>query len=81
MGVYNLKVARHYKEADKLMQTLATDKLRITAYVDDKLKVKLDALCAIRNRSISNLVETLLREAVRLAEESGELAKDSGELP
>jgi hypothetical protein len=53
---------------------MPTDKAKISAYVPPLLKADVDRLCEVRNRSISNLVETLLREEVAKAKQSGELA-------
>ena len=56
---------------------MPTDKAKVSAYVEQDLKKKVDRLCEIRNRSISNLVETLLRDEIAKAEESGELEAEA----
>ena len=53
---------------------LATDKARLIAYCDPTVKAKLETLADLRFRSLSNLVESILAEAVRQAEEDGELS-------
>lgn len=57
------------------MDAVATDKAKVTAYIEADLRAEIDELCRLRNRSISNLVETLLREAIKQAKDSGELPK------
>jgi predicted transcriptional regulator len=52
---------------------VATDKIKVTAYVEPDVKEQLDRLCKARNRSASNLIETLIREAAKAAEEAGEI--------
>lgn len=53
--------------------SVATDKARIVAYCDPAIKTKLERLADLKVRSLSNLVELLLMEAVADAEASGEL--------
>lgn len=55
--------------------SVATDKARIVTYCDPDIKVKLEQLAALKIRSLSNLVELLLMQAVADAEESGELSQ------
>lgn len=52
---------------------VATDKSRLVAYCDPALKRKLEQLAGVRFRSLSNLVESVLAEAIAEAERSGEL--------
>jgi hypothetical protein len=54
-------------------KTVATDKGRIVTYCEPTIKAKLEVLADLRFRSLSNLVESILAEAVAEAEESGEL--------
>jgi hypothetical protein len=50
-----------------------TDKARVAAYIDWELKEKLEALAALEDRSVSNFVERLIKEAVSEAEREGKL--------
>lgn len=52
---------------------MSTNKAKVFAYIDPELKVKLERLAERRNRSISNLLETLVREAVEYAEKASEI--------
>lgn len=53
--------------------TVATDKVRVSTYIEDELKPKLEMLAKVRKRSVSNLIEVLCQEAVDRAEKEGEL--------
>ena len=53
--------------------TVATDKSRLIAYCDPTIRAKLETLADLRFRSLSNLIESILAEAIAKAEESGEL--------
>ncbi|MBD2316704.1 ribbon-helix-helix domain-containing protein [Phormidium tenue] len=53
--------------------TVATDKVRVSTYIEDGLKPKLELLAKVRKRSVSNLIEVLCQEAVDKAEKEGEL--------
>jgi hypothetical protein len=53
--------------------TLATDKKKISAYLDDNLKADADRLAKLEKRSLSNLIEVLLQEAVDKAKHEGRL--------
>jgi hypothetical protein len=55
--------------------SVPTDKAKVFGYIEPELKKKLERLADRRNRSISNMIETLIREEVEKAEESGELPK------
>ena len=52
---------------------VATDKARLIAYCEPTIKAKLEILADLRFRSLSNLVESILAEAVAKAEATGEL--------
>ncbi|NEZ64412.1 hypothetical protein D0962_16715 [Leptolyngbyaceae cyanobacterium CCMR0082] len=60
-----------YKVSTKI--SVATDKARLVAYCDHATKKKLERLAALRFRSLSNLVESVLAAEIARAEESGEL--------
>ena len=53
--------------------TVATDKRKISAYLEDSLKGKAERLAQLEKRSLSNLVEVLLQQAVDKAELEGRL--------
>lgn len=53
--------------------TVTTDKKRISLYVEERLKVELEALAKSRRRSLSNLIEVLCEEAVDKARQEGEI--------
>lgn len=57
-------------------EDVATDKAKLFAYVDPALKEKIERLAAVRLRSVSNLVESVMADEVREAEQSGELPKE-----
>lgn len=54
---------------------MATNKPRVVVYLDNDLKVALEELAIKRNRSISNLLQTLAKEEIRQAQASGELTE------
>lgn len=49
------------------------DKKRISLYVEERLKIELEALAKSRRRSLSNLIEVLCEEAVEKAKQEGEI--------
>ena len=53
--------------------TLATDKKKISVYIDEELKLKAEKLAKLEKRSLSNLLEVLLQQAVDKAEEDKRL--------
>jgi predicted transcriptional regulator len=53
--------------------TVATDKKKLSFYLEEELRKDVERLARKRSRSISNLVEVLLRREVERAKESGEL--------
>lgn len=53
--------------------TVTTDKKRISLYVEEELKIALEALAKTRKRSLSNLIEVLCQEAVDKAKQGGEI--------
>jgi hypothetical protein len=60
-------------------KTVATDKGRIVTYCEPTIKAKLEVLADLRFRSLSNLVESILAEAVAAAEAAGELEAVKGD--
>ena len=55
--------------------TVGTNKSKIFSYIDPELKQELELLAAIRNRSVSNLMETMARQEVDRAKASGEMPR------
>lgn len=53
--------------------TVTTDKKRISLYVEEDLKIELEALAKTRKRSLSNLIEVLCQEAIDRAKQQGEI--------
>lgn len=53
--------------------TVTTDKKRISLYVEERLKIELEALAKSRRRSLSNLIEVLCEEVVEKAKQDGEI--------
>ena len=53
---------------------VATAKAKVLAYMEPEVREDLERLAAQRNRSMSNLIETLVIDEIRRAIESGELA-------
>ena len=56
---------------------VATDRKKVSAYLSEGLKDKADRLAKLKKRSLSNLIEVLLEEAVEEAEANGELSRRS----
>ncbi len=52
---------------------VATDKRKVSAYLDEEVKEKAERLAKLESRSLSSLIEILLKEAIRKAEEEGKL--------
>lgn len=52
---------------------VATDKKKISAYLSDSLKEKAEKLAQLEKRSLSNLIEVVLQQAVDKAEVEGRL--------
>lgn len=49
---------------------------RVSVVMPSELKKKLETLCKLENRSMSNMVTTLIQQAVTSAEEEGRLPID-----
>lgn len=50
---------------------------RISVIMPSELKQKLERLCKLENRSMSNMVVTLVQQAITEAEEQGRLASET----
>jgi predicted transcriptional regulator len=50
-----------------------TDKARVATYIEEELKQKLERLAALEDRSVSNFLERLIKQAVEKAEKEGKL--------
>jgi molybdopterin-guanine dinucleotide biosynthesis protein A len=55
---------------------MPTKNPRVVVYLTPELKAALEALAEKRNRSVSNLLETLAKNEVESAKERGELPRD-----
>ena len=53
--------------------TVATKKPRVVVYLSEELRNKLERLAESRNRSVSNLLETLTKREIEQAEAAGEI--------
>ena len=53
--------------------TLATDKYRVSTYITEDLKSSLEKLAQARDRSVSNLIETILKKEIIKAKSEGEI--------
>lgn len=53
--------------------TVATDKRKVSAYLEEEIKEKADRLAKLESRSLSSLIEVLLKDAIRKAEDEGRL--------
>jgi len=60
-------------ETTEGLGSVATNKAKVFAYIDPELKEGLEQLAERRNRSVSNLVETLIQQEIEKAKEAGEL--------
>jgi len=49
---------------------VSTEKMKISAYITRELRAKADELAKKQNRTLSNLIESLLIEAVEQSEKS-----------
>lgn len=58
---------------DKAPVKMPAKSPRVVVYLSAELKEELEALAEIRNRSVSNLLETVARDIVAKAKESGEI--------
>lgn len=56
-----------------MAQTMATDKARLSLYMDRQIKEKAEKLAEARRRSLSNLIETVMLKEIEKAEKAGEI--------
>lgn len=54
-------------------QSVGTKKPRVVVYLDESTKELLELLADKRNRSVSNLLETLAKQEIEQAKQKGEL--------
>lgn len=59
-------------------QDMATKRPRLVVYLTDDVKQRFEELAEKRNRSASNLAETLIMKEIWQAEQSGELPEGEG---
>lgn len=52
---------------------MATDKKKVSVYLDEELKIDSDKLAKFEKRSLSNLIEVLLHKAIEEAKHEGRL--------
>lgn len=55
---------------------MPTSKAKVGTYIDPELKEALERLAALESRSVSNLVELLIKDAVSKAQAEGRLSHD-----
>lgn len=53
--------------------SVATDKVRVSTYIPEKTKVELEKLANVRDRSVSNLIERLIKKEIESAKSKGEI--------
>jgi macrodomain Ter protein organizer (MatP/YcbG family) len=53
--------------------TVATDKKKISAYLEESVKEDAEKLAKLEKRSLSNLVEVLIEDAIAKAKKDGRL--------
>jgi predicted transcriptional regulator len=56
-----------------MQQLMTTKKIRISVYLEESLKEKLEKLARANKRSVSNLIEASMEEIVKQALKSGEI--------
>lgn len=56
-----------------MVSQVATSKKRISVYLDEALKERLERVAKARKRSLNNLIETCMEEVAKKAEKDGEL--------
>ncbi len=54
---------------------MAPQKTKVMTYIDSDLREELERLAEIRNRSLSNLLETLIQAEIKQAKITGELSQ------
>lgn len=53
--------------------TMGTEKHKVSAYIGSSLKEDADSLAKVEKRSLSNLIEVLLQQAVDKAKAEGKI--------
>ena len=53
--------------------TVATEKVRVSAYISENTKSELEKLADVRDRSVSNLIERLIKKEIAEAKAKGEI--------
>ena len=53
--------------------TVATEKVRVSAYIPEDTKLDLEKLAEVRDRSVSNLIERLIKKEIADAKAKGEI--------
>jgi predicted DNA-binding protein len=57
--------------------TMAKPKVRMSLYLPDELKAKIEKLAELESRTLSNYIESLCKEAVDKAISEGKLREDN----
>lgn len=52
---------------------MATEKVRVSAYIPEDTKSNLEKLADVRDRSVSNLIERLIKKEITEAKAKGEI--------
>ncbi len=50
-----------------------TDKARVATYIEEEVKLKLEKLASLEDRSVSNFLERLIKQVIEQAEKEGKL--------
>lgn len=56
-----------------MVSLVVTSKKRISVYLEEDLKKRIERLASARKRSLSNLIESCMEEIVKQAEKDGEI--------
>lgn len=52
---------------------VATDKTRVSTYIEQKLKEEAEKVASLQGRSLSNYIEQLIKQDVARAKKEGEI--------
>lgn len=70
-----LRKSYHREVFYREVVAVPTDKRKVSLYIEDSLKQSAEMLAKIERRSLNNLIEFLLQEAVEDAKKQGRLPK------
>lgn len=57
----------------KSLEIMPTTKKKLSLYLDETLKLETEKLAKAESRSVNNLIEVLLKEAISKAKEEGKI--------